>query len=171
MQEDPITESKKRSIEYLDARELSWKLKSKSDFITYLDKHKQYYLPDEAVVNKDFLKEVLAGKKQLLKKADVNSIEVPQYDELSDHRLWPELKKDAEFCSYFPATYPVGKGPPRKYFFDVLNTLQPEYLQQIMGHANEQRMAAFGEGQQKQTIQISQYWEEQLKAMPYLSCK
>ena len=53
----------------------------------------------------------------------------------------------------------------------MLNTLQPEYLQQIMGHANEQRMAAFGEGQQKQTIQISQYWEEQLKAMPYLSRK
>ena len=114
---------------------------------------------------------MLAGKKQLLKKADVNSVEVPQYDELSVRRLWPELKKDAEFCSFFPATYPAGKGPPRKYFFDILNTLQPEYLAQIMDHANKQRMTAAGEDQRSQSIQISEYWEEQLKAMPYLSCK
>ena len=40
MQEDQITQSKKRSIEYLDARELSWKLKSKADFISYIDKVK-----------------------------------------------------------------------------------------------------------------------------------
>ena len=49
--------------------------------------------------------------------------------------------------------------------------MYPEYLAKVMMHANEQRMAAFGEGQQSQTIKISQYWEEQLKAMPYLSCK
>ena len=47
------------------------------------------------MVNKDFLKEVLAGKKQLLKKADVRSVQVPQYDELSVRRLWPDLRKDA----------------------------------------------------------------------------
>ena len=34
----------------------------------------QFYLPDETVVNKDFLKDVLAGKKQMLKKKDVKSI-------------------------------------------------------------------------------------------------
>ena len=28
----------------------------------------QFYLPDEGVINKDFLKAVLAGKKQLLRK-------------------------------------------------------------------------------------------------------
>ena len=29
----------------------------------------QYYLPDETIVNKDFLKQVLAGQKHLLKKS------------------------------------------------------------------------------------------------------
>ena len=37
----------------------------------------QFYLPDETVVNKDFLKQVLAGEKHLLKKAEVNRISVP----------------------------------------------------------------------------------------------
>ena len=81
-------------MEYLDARELSYKLKSKADFMVYLDKHKQCYLPDEALCNKDFLKDVLAGKKQLMKKSEYDPITVPAYDELSVRKLWPQLKKD-----------------------------------------------------------------------------
>ena len=132
------------------AQELSWKLKSKEDFIIYLNKHRklfnylydysyivQYYLPDDNVVNKDFLKDVLSGKKMLLKKTQVNKIAVPHYDELSVKSLWPQFAKDAEFTLYFPDKYPVGKGPPRQYFFDILNTLYPEYLEQVMKHANE----------------------------------
>ena len=56
------------------------------------------YLPDEAVVNKDFLKDVFAGRKQLLEKAQVKYVQVPHYDELSVRRLWPDLKKDANFA-------------------------------------------------------------------------
>ena len=40
-------------------------------------------------MNKDFLKDVLAGRKQLLKKAEVQPIKVPSYDELSGKALWP----------------------------------------------------------------------------------
>ena len=34
-------QSKKRSLGYMNAQELAWKFKSKSDFITYLDKHRK----------------------------------------------------------------------------------------------------------------------------------
>ena len=97
----------------------------------------QYYLPEANCVNKDFLKDVLTGKKQLMKKADVQRITVPHYDELSVKALWPDIKRDPEFTQYFPDTYPAGKGPPRQYFFDILNTIQPEYLERILKHANE----------------------------------
>ena len=40
-----------------------------------------------------------------------------------------------------------------------------------MNHANEQRMTSAGEDMKRQSIQMSEYWEEQLKQMPYLSCK
>ena len=99
------------------------------------------------------------------------TIEVPHYDELSVRSLWPELNKDADFMRHFPSTYPKGKGPPRDYFFNVLNTLQPEYLAKVMAHANEQRMSSAGEGNKAESIKISEFWEEQLKAMPYLSRK
>ena len=37
MESNQQTESKKRSLEYVAAQELAWKLKSKQDFIVYLD--------------------------------------------------------------------------------------------------------------------------------------
>ena len=122
-------------------------------------------------MNKDFLKAVLQGQKQLLKKAEVRYIQVPHYDELSVKALYPMFAKDVEMMSYFPDKYPTGKGPPREYFFNVLNTKHPDYLEQVMGHANKQRMTTEGEDMKRQSIKVSEYWEEQLKAMPYLSRK
>ena len=39
----------------------------------------------------------------------------------------------------------------------------------MIDHANKQRMTAEGEAGQRESIKISQFWEEQLKAMPYIS--
>ena len=38
MDAGPTTESKKRTLGFMQAQELSYKLKSKQDFIAYLDK-------------------------------------------------------------------------------------------------------------------------------------
>ena len=58
-----------------------------------------------------------------MEKKDVITIEVPHYEELSVKAIFPLMSKDPEFMSYFPSKFPVGKGPPRNYFFNVLNTL------------------------------------------------
>ena len=104
----------------------------------------QYYLPDEGSVNKDFLKLVFDGKKELFKKKEVDYIHVPQYDEISVKALWPDVKKDPGIMAYFPNVYPKNKGPPREYFFNILNTVWPDYLQQLLAQTNEQRMGAEG---------------------------
>ena len=67
---------------------------------------------------------------------------MPFYDELSVRNLWPDFKKDTNFMSFFPSKYPKDKGPPREYFFNILNTLYPEYLAKVMAHAAEARMSA-----------------------------
>ena len=72
---------------------------------------------------------------------------------------------------FFPDKYPAGKGPPREYFFAILNTLYPEYLQRVMAHANEQRMVVGADGNQLEAVEISQFWAEELKSMPFLSSK
>ena len=118
----------------------------------------QFYLPPPSHVNKDFLKDVLAGKKQLFKKIQVHEIKVPKYDELSVKALYPTFTGDPIFKSYFPDRYPKNKGPTRESFFNILNTLYPDYLAQVMSHASKQRMSTDGEAMQGQAIQISKYW-------------
>ena len=41
MEPDPITETKKRTLGSMLAAELSWKLKSKQDFVVYLGQHRK----------------------------------------------------------------------------------------------------------------------------------
>ena len=114
---------------------------------------------------------MLQGDKQLLKKSEVRFIEVPHYEELSVKAIYPMMSKDAQFMSFFPDKYSAGKGPPRAYFMNVLNTLQPDYLAQLITHACKQRYSAEGVAMKDQTIKMSEYWEEKLASMPYISCK
>ena len=41
MEGDQTIQSKKRSLSFIQAAELSWKLKSKADFVQYMDKHRK----------------------------------------------------------------------------------------------------------------------------------
>ena len=41
MDSNDTIKTKKRTIGYMHAQDLSWKLKSKEDFIIYLDKHRK----------------------------------------------------------------------------------------------------------------------------------
>ena len=65
------------------------------------------------MINKDFLKEVLANDKKLMELKQVNYINVPKYDELSVTQIWPMLKDDAEFMQFFPSKLPKGRLPDR----------------------------------------------------------
>jgi len=96
-------------------------------------------------VNKNFLRDILNGKKRLLKKNQVNFIHVPYFDELSVKNLWEDVKDDEEIQYYFQDKFPNEKGPNRKYFFDILNTIHPIYLRNIMEHSSKQRYTTTGD--------------------------
>ena len=55
----------------------------------------QFFVPDESAVNKDFIKDVLAGKKNLLKKSEVQHINVKRYDEISVKAMYPKIDESA----------------------------------------------------------------------------
>ena len=42
MEQQPNQETKKRTMGFMLATELQWKLKSKQDFMVYLDQHRKY---------------------------------------------------------------------------------------------------------------------------------
>ena len=123
------------------------------------------------MMNKDFLKEVFINDKSLLKLQEVSRIHVPLYDELSVVKLWPMMKRDEEFMRFFPTKMPKGRVPDREYFFNILNTFQGEYLQQLITHAQRQRHDAEGDAKARETIEISEEWWHQLQSIPFISCK
>ena len=80
------------------------------------------------MVNKDFLRQILMEEKELLPMNAVKSVNVPSYDELSVRNLWPSCQQSPELMRYFPDKLPTGRLPDKKYFFDVMNTLNSEYV-------------------------------------------
>ena len=131
----------------------------------------QLYLPPEYMVNKDFLKEVLTEDKSLLRLDEVSRINVPLYDELSVINIWPMMKQDKKFMLYFPSKMAKGRVPDREYFFNILNTIQPAYLQNLIKHANEQRNSVMNNAIAKEAIEVLDDWWNALNMVPFISCK
>ena len=89
------------------------------------------------MINKDFLKEVLAERKALLPLSQMKFIHVPLYNELSLKNLGPMMASEPEFMRYFPDTLPAGRHMDRQYFFNIMNTLNPEYTSALVRYAEE----------------------------------
>ena len=94
---------------------------------------------------------------------------VPRYDELSVKKFWPLMHSDRAFMQYMPDPTEDGRLPEREYFWNVLNTGQTAYVQQLIAYANEQRMTAQEEGDGGNTIEISEEWWNKLTALPFVS--
>ena len=123
------------------------------------------------MINKDFLKQILNNDKKLLPLKDVKWINPPKYDEISVSNLFPKVVDNPEFMAYMPNHLPKGKFPDRAYFFNVLNTLYEEKVQQMIAHANKVRFETAQVGIEEEAVAISPEWWNQLNSMPYFSCK
>ena len=87
------------------------------------------------MINKDFLKQVLANEKSLMKMSELKAVNVPKYDELSVKQVYPMIKQDPKVHKYFPDRYPEGRIPDRTYTFNVYHTVYPKYVQDMIKHA------------------------------------
>ena len=121
-------------------QELLARFRSKEDFMDYMKNQLQLYVPPTKMLNRDFMKQLLAEEKKLLELRQVVHVNVPHYDELSVKKFWPLMQRDKTFMLYMPDATPDGRLPEREYFWNVLNTLQTAYVQRLIEHANAQRM-------------------------------
>ena len=91
-------------------------------------------------MNKDFFKQLFAGDKKALKVTAVTHIIVPKLDEMKMSVILAMIDGKDDAREYFPDEYWKKKTPDRTFFFNVLNTVHPGYLQQLISHANIQRV-------------------------------
>ena len=78
------------------------------------------------MVNKNFFKDVLADKKDLLKLDQVKLCSVAAFDEIGVKALYDKVISRPGMSKYFPDKYPKGKACNREYMYNVWNTIHPE---------------------------------------------
>jgi hypothetical protein len=76
-----------------------------------------------------------------------------------------------ELSMFFPPQQTPSDVPDREYFFNVINTIDPEYLNSLIRHAQNQRFANQKPDENPNVIEVTQFWQNELKASPYFSSK
>ena len=126
-------------------------------------------MPARKKVTKDFLKLVFAGKKDLIPLAQVRPINVPRYDELSVSGLILEVMSQKDLAKFFPEQRTKADLPDREYFFSVINTIEPDYLSALVKHAQTQCNAPVNPQDNPNVIEVTEFWQKELKASAYFS--
>ena len=72
---------------------------------------------------------------------------------------------------YFPTKMAKNRMPDREYMFNILNTIQPAYLQALINHANEQRNSVSNEAIPNDAFVVSDDWWNALNSVPFISRK
>ena len=75
------------------------------------------------------------GKKKVLKISQVRFIAVRRIEELSVKRMVNLVKDDASIAEYMPDEFFENKTPYRDFIFNIINSIYPDYLQQLISHA------------------------------------
>ena len=163
----------------IDARDLIARFRSKSDLYDYLSQHRkcppsssksstgQFYMPPRKKVTKDFLKEVFAGRKHLIPRAQLRPVEVPKYDELSVVSLIADIMKEKELAKFLPEQRTRADLPDRQFFFNVVITTDPDYLAALLKHAHNLRFGAKNPQDNPTTIEVNEQWAKELQASPF----
>ena len=121
-------------------------------------------MPPRKKVTKDFLKEVFAGRKHLIPRVQLRPVEVPKYDELSVVSLIADIMKEKELAKFFPEQRKKADLPDRQFFFNVVNTNDPDYLAALLKHAHNLRFGAKNPQDNPTTIEVNEQWAMELQA-------
>lgn len=121
------------------------------------------------MINRGFLKEVLTGKKALLKMSEVKFCNAPLFDEIGVKALYAKVIKLDGMNKYFPDKYPKGSQCCRSYMYNIWNSIHPEDVRQVIAHANKQRYSLEAEKMKQDAIVITEEWQRELESMPFVS--
>ena len=97
---------------------------------------------------------------------------VPKYEELSVKNLYKDALQDPEISPYLPSPdQSLKKLPERDFFFNIIGTIKPDYLKQIINEANKNRNVAGDQKIEKDYIILNDSWLDKLTKDPYYSSK
>jgi hypothetical protein len=94
---------------------------------------------------KDFIKDIFAGKKSLMKLGAVKMVSVKKYDEISVKVLYSNLVGLPNMAQYFPDKYSKGRQCDRDYLFNIAQSNHPDVMKELLDYAHKHRHDINGE--------------------------
>ena len=114
-------------------------------------------------MTKEYMKQILVGKKKLFKREIVRFVTVHKFDEISVKHLYDKMLERKEMKPYFPDTYAKGRQCDKSYFFNVAATIFPGEISNLIVHANNQRFEKSGDDEEKENLFINDEWVQLLQ--------
>lgn len=138
-------ESMNDAMKRIQSQDLIGKFRSKEDLYRYLVQQGKFltkinksiivglFLPTQEGTKISFLKALLSEEKKAFKSNEIRMIEIPNYPEISVTNLYDDAMSDPDVAIYLPSKLQLSnKLPERNFFFGVLATLKPEYLNEVI---------------------------------------
>ena len=92
-------------------------------------------MPPSRELNKDFWKQLFIDEKKLFKINEINSIIVPKIDELKVPAIIEMIRDDKDVRAYLPNGYFMKVKPDRTFLFNIINTVYPGFLKNLIDGA------------------------------------
>ena len=91
------------------------------------------------ILSLDFLKDIISGAKKYVKQNEVKNIFVPQYEGLTLHIIWRQVKNNPDLKAYFPDLKIERDRLPKYFICNLLATLAPEHFSEWVLSQVEER--------------------------------
>ena len=101
--------------------------------------------------------------------SDVRFCNPPAFDEIGVKALYQKVLHQPGMAQYFPDKLPKGRQMSKSYMYNIWNTIHPENVQAVFEYANSVRYAVDNEKMKENTILITEEWQRELEAMPFVS--
>ena len=101
----------------------------------------QLFLPNFNRCPLDFLQGVISERKKCFYRAQVPSMFVPLWQECGIKAVWPQAIQIEKFRDYIPDNWTMTERTERRYFYGVLCTLAPHFVESVVNEARQLRYA------------------------------
>ena len=130
------------------------------------------HLPRLQACTLRYLQQIMAEEKLFFRETEIKSLNVPLWPELSVKRIFPAAERIIRFGRYIPDDWTADKKTERNFFWSILITIAPEFVEQIVTDCRTQRYQRRQDNVREPTnLQISAQWAGWLLAEPFQPSK
>jgi len=96
-------------------------------------------LPRENRCPLRFIQQVSRKEKKIMKQTQVVQAYIPNWPELGVRKMWPQAMQIPEFGLYMPDDWTSTEKTERRYFYGILCTLAPDFVEDSISGARLDR--------------------------------